>query len=595
MNNNQFLPFERNRYYAGKMLTSADFIAEQKYFLEKQRFLNNMMYGSGIVCGLGVVSLDDLSILVESGVAIDGLGREIVVESSVVKKLSTVEGFDTLESDRATLCLRYDEQEGHSVYSVGHFEGENHYENNRITEGFRLYLADSDSLEEGFVDEGEFLARESLFADLNYEVEIELPGTVSLGKSACILVRARKVSSSPVSLTYQGSLQTPGFENAAGGHTVDVNIDGISLEMGETWEKRYWFTCVGGEGMETSIILESGSAKATVGGVDAAVNENFSIKILIEKEPPRTLVNRAVGQTSLEMRAIGDSDDFIRLAELKLVRTDTAYVIEEVQEKQVKKYLNIPSQDELRSKYLGYFIKNADIRQVVGGSPMMQQARPMEHGGNEIMERASGVLEIPLGTDAREGDICYSGEIIHGLGVGNVYVDVGYEFVSDDPDLNRSGRSTVYGNSQLFTGGGIPEAETAVKVFNDKGSFVVAVRLLRNVDFLTLTYRWVATRFPSGMDIRKIENIKDKSISAETPTFVMGPKESHYFGVRYHNMEPASLTYELTEAASGEITSDGVYTAPSKEGVYEIKIYCTDSMLISTYAYAIVKNKDGDA
>jgi hypothetical protein len=86
----------------------------------------------------------------------------------------------------------------------------------------------------------------------------------------------------------------------------------------------------------------------------------------------------------------------------------------------------------------------------------------------------------------------------------------------------------------------------------------------------------------------------NQSISAETPTFVMGPKENHYFGVIYHNMEPASVSYELTEPASGEISADGIYTAPSKEGVYEIRIYCTDSQMISTYAYAIVKKKEYD-
>ena len=46
MNNNQIYPFERNRYYPGKMLTSADFQAEQNYFNNKRRFLNNMMYGA---------------------------------------------------------------------------------------------------------------------------------------------------------------------------------------------------------------------------------------------------------------------------------------------------------------------------------------------------------------------------------------------------------------------------------------------------------------------------------------------------------------------------------------------------------------------
>ena len=65
MNNNQLFPFERNRYYAGKMLSSADFGAEQAYFNNKRRFLNNMLFGSGIVCGLSVYNLDDLSIFLE--------------------------------------------------------------------------------------------------------------------------------------------------------------------------------------------------------------------------------------------------------------------------------------------------------------------------------------------------------------------------------------------------------------------------------------------------------------------------------------------------------------------------------------------------
>jgi hypothetical protein len=51
------------------------------------------------------------------------------------------------------------------------------------------------------------------------------------------------------------------------------------------------------------------------------------------------------------------------------------------------------------------------------------------------------------------------------------------------------------------------------------------------------------------------------------------------------------VTYELTENGSGEITSDGIYTAPAKPGVYEIRIYCTDMPVITTYAYAIVEKK----
>ena len=79
MKNSELIPFERNRYYTGKMLTTADFEAEQAYMNNKRRFLNQMVTGSGIVCGLSVISLDDLSLMIESGMAIDDTGREIAV------------------------------------------------------------------------------------------------------------------------------------------------------------------------------------------------------------------------------------------------------------------------------------------------------------------------------------------------------------------------------------------------------------------------------------------------------------------------------------------------------------------------------------
>ena len=118
LNNKQLFPFERNRYYVGKLLTSADFQAEQTYEGNKRRFLNEMLFGAGIVCGLGVYALDDVSLMVESGVALDSLGRELVLDSSIVRKLSMIEGFEQLESDRACLCLRYQETPEQPVYTV---------------------------------------------------------------------------------------------------------------------------------------------------------------------------------------------------------------------------------------------------------------------------------------------------------------------------------------------------------------------------------------------------------------------------------------------------------------------------------------------
>ncbi len=78
-------------------------------------------------------------------------------------------------------------------------------------------------------------------------------------------------------------------------------------------------------------------------------------------------------------------------------------------------------------------------------------------------------------------------------------------------------------------------------------------------------------------------------ITPETSTVRLAPKEKHYFGVRYLHMKPCKVVYELTEADSGRIEPDGTYTAPSKPGVYEIKIYCEEHPDIRTYAYAVVE------
>ena len=101
-------------------------------------------------------------------------------------------------------------------------------------------------------------------------------------------------------------------------------------------------------------------------------------------------------------------------------------------------------------------------------------------------------------------------------------------------------------------------------------------------------------KFPAGNDLGLKEDYSNRSIAAVTPTVVLGAKESYYFEVKCINMDSYTIAYELTEPGSGEITAEGVYTAPSKEGVYEIRIYCVDMPVICTYAYAIVKKKAAD-
>lgn len=592
MKSNELLSFSRNRYYKGKMLTSADFEAEQLYMINKRRFVNRAVIGSGIVCGLNVISLDDLSVLIESGAALDDSGREIVVDSSVVKKLSAISGFESLTTNQASLCVRYKEKEEQPVYAINRQDSEKEYEYNRIEDDYELFLTDSTALEDEFETETEFYTGGVLMETPDYQVSLRIPANICAGHYVKLELTAEKLSDEKATLYYEAVLQTPVLSTLDGSQELRISLEGLKLEKNRKLTREYWMLAQTEEYEDTSIMVKAGSAKGQVNQIDCPVSLGTTYKINIVDINPELLAARETSRVSLELRSLGAYEGMIRLADITLVRTEAAYLIEKVDES-VRKYIETPGDAWKRLEYSSCFCEKYPF---LGSGVHEPGEQLQEHlTGKEYPEApriATGIVEIPVGDRAKRGDICYSGEIMHGLGAGNVYVEVGYEFLEENKMLGRNAKTTIYGDPMLFDHGDLKvAAQTAVKVFNDKGSFMVALQLKEDVSMLVLTYRWVAIRYDSERQKDEIDVNNTQSISVVTPTVVIGTKESYYFEVKFNNMKSRSISYELTEQGSGEISAEGIYTAPSKEGVYEIRIYCTDKPLICTYAYAIVKKK----
>jgi hypothetical protein len=75
-------PFVRNRYFYGQLLDVQHFDLEQAYFKQKISLGHRLVSGYGVVCGLDVRLCDDgRSVRVEPGIALDKVGREIIVPS----------------------------------------------------------------------------------------------------------------------------------------------------------------------------------------------------------------------------------------------------------------------------------------------------------------------------------------------------------------------------------------------------------------------------------------------------------------------------------------------------------------------------------
>jgi hypothetical protein len=72
----------RPNYYHAQLLVEKDFLAEQGYHINARRRHNLKLHGSGVVSGLKVVLLNETSIAVQPGIAIDESGQEIFLNSA---------------------------------------------------------------------------------------------------------------------------------------------------------------------------------------------------------------------------------------------------------------------------------------------------------------------------------------------------------------------------------------------------------------------------------------------------------------------------------------------------------------------------------
>ena len=107
----------RPKYFTGQLLTEEDFTAEQSYFLDGRRSDNRHLHGWGVVCGLRVTPSGGGGVVIQPGLAIDGLGREIVVPEQremtdphqPIDDLGEPSG-EPVESETVTICLAYAER-----------------------------------------------------------------------------------------------------------------------------------------------------------------------------------------------------------------------------------------------------------------------------------------------------------------------------------------------------------------------------------------------------------------------------------------------------------------------------------------------------
>lgn len=596
MQNRKYFPFERNRYYFGKLLTAKDFESEQRYYNDKRRFVNRVTGSNGIAAGLGVIMADDVSIILQAGCAFDASGREIVVGQTQVIKLSTIEGYGQLATSSACLGIVYDEEPADEVYSVMSEEGSG-IQHNKIRETYKLVLLDEEVVAKIPSPLDDFITRQVIFADSETEIAQYTPKIIPQGCDAVIRTEIRRLAAGSGDYSFTYNLETPGFKAADGKASAEVIVNNLRLACGES------------KSFETKLIPDayiwgsSGSITLTMSGFAIRKNqESFTLKQKTEAQLKPVTSELApyyihTYYSKAMDKALGESyDERLWIAKIDLIRQNNQIIIDHISPAPFGQYYYNARQLMDLSRLSGYFPKAggeapaAPASQTAGAEPVRFAAEQPD----AAKLTSCGVFDFPLGLGYTPHEPIFSEEIMHGLGKGPVYVDIGLEFIRAGEKENSS--EIILGDAGIFAGDAVDEdrlynIDAAVKVLPERGTFIVGIRPNEASDLISLRIRWYAFRLTEVNQKIKPKHEGEKMIMIHPDTFVLPPKATAHISPVFINMPTEACNYKVLDAEGGSIDNNGVYTAPSREGVYEIRVEALSDPSIYTHAFAIVSQK----
>jgi len=113
-------PFTRNNYFTGKLLVERDFTDETRFHMDKLRHHEQLLHGTGVVCGLKVKphpveGCRDRFVCIEPGFAVDCCGHDIIVREeecvdiTQFPEIKALQAREDQEPHKLQICVRYRE------------------------------------------------------------------------------------------------------------------------------------------------------------------------------------------------------------------------------------------------------------------------------------------------------------------------------------------------------------------------------------------------------------------------------------------------------------------------------------------------------
>lgn len=573
MKNLKSFPFERNRYFYGKLLSVEDFETEQKYFNDKRRTINRFLFGSGVVCGLGVVEVDDESISVERGLALDFAGREIVLDEPAVRKITELEGYGgEQDADYYYLCLEYREEAAELMHNVAGTAGKNSSEYNKYKEGYRLFVTREEPEREIFTPSRLYEERNTVYRGHGIQISQVLPRFLEQGKEAVLRVEIECAGQKDVSFEYELDLS---FLTSGEGSRAHVSFH--QQEMQERYQLEIPIKAAGVPDVQAEASLVKDSFRIQIGGreyrdaggcVSRAAISGLDGYEALQEQYYKTAMDYIMGNTFQQG---------IYLAKIQVVRAGGVCLIEHIEPLPFGQKI---MHTELSSAMIG---RLADDVKRLKQSVMSGVAGKQGEEGEKPLRAAYGEVVFEVG-QMRAGEILYSDEIVHGLGFGPVTIELSYEVESGFAKDSQ----IMFGDASLFQSPSGFTASLGAKLEPAEGTFEIGMRIVKNGNAKRVRVHWTALR----NEIRKPLSAKKKHIfiQPDNPNVFVG--ESVVFTAVLEGFTDERLKWKVKDSNGGTINKNGKYTAPQTPGIFHITVSSTAFPKVQASTFVVVRERE---
>ncbi len=589
MNNKKYYPFERNNYFYGKLLSARDFQDEQKYVNDKRRINNFLTVGAGVVCGLNTIMVDEKTVSVEQGMALDYLGREIIVPESVTKKLNVIDGFEEItDFDNIYLCIEYLEKGIEKAHSIASESEESKTDYNRVDESYRLFLTDSAEDEENLSLNRFKSNKKIIYNKDGIRISQTIPKYVNSGQEIEITIKIEKINL-PRILEVDYTIFSEYIKTQDGSNSLRIYYKDEDITAYKTVELKYRVKVGNAKKTKAKLNLEKTKSRISAGSVNYSFDSDITYEMeIIEENVNEYIINNYMKQHFDDVLNVGDKA-VIYLSKFRLIKKEKEYYIEDFEAMPFKQFVI--------SNSMLYMLMNntVDSKAEKNFSDIYSEAAiTME----EISEK-SHIKTFSCGEEIIEIDLhsknksYISEELAHGLGKGNVLINVAVEDAIDKEstyELNKN----VFGDLDVFEKSAyelkLPRLSTGVISYTDKGTFRIGIKFFEDAKVTNVKIKWWAYKKDIKEDF-DFADINSVMVKIEPNTVNVAPREKYKFEAVVLGTDTQECRWSVTDKNGGQIDFNGVYEAPTQEGVYEIVAESVKYPNKKATAYVVVKKK----